>query len=176
MQLWFHALQHVDKNLFVHDAAKANLSLDVPSFVKKMVEIDPTMAFLTDNQDRKAMHMASTINKQAIQSVLLWHNRYQVDPEPEHISTTCKHSLITSSPYHLIYHTSLLFTPPSLTHAHSSLPSHLPLSHTTIIHHVHSPYSYIPSSIICLSRLCVQRKGSGRRVGRCEGRNQVDEI
>ena len=87
--LWFHALQTVDKTLHVHDAAKTNLSLDIPSFVKKIVEIDPTMAFLTDNQDRKALHMASTINKQAIQSVLLWHNRYQVDPEPEHISSTC---------------------------------------------------------------------------------------
>lgn len=49
-ELWFHALQHVDKTLYVHDAAKSNLSLDVPSFVKKIVEIDPTMAFLTDNQ------------------------------------------------------------------------------------------------------------------------------
>ena len=88
-ELWFHALQHVEKTLYVHDAAKANLSLDVPSFVKKIVEIDPTMAFRTDNQDRKALHMASTINKQAIQSVLLWCNRYQVDPEPEHISTSC---------------------------------------------------------------------------------------
>lgn len=47
------------------------------------------VTFLTDNQDRKALHMASTINKQAIQSVLLWCNRYQVDPEPEHISSSC---------------------------------------------------------------------------------------
>jgi len=45
--------------------------------------------FLPINQDRKALHMASTINKQAIQSVLLWCNRYQVDPEPEHISSSC---------------------------------------------------------------------------------------
>ena len=75
-----------------------DLSIDVPHFVEKVVQLDPSMAFAADKENRKAQGIATTVNFLAINAVLLWHGKYQVEPEPEHTSATCFVFKVTSPP------------------------------------------------------------------------------